>query len=69
MPTGALFAAPIPPAYHAIGEDLQGAVERAVRESEENGMSKRGKEATPWLLARVGELTKGRSLASSTCSF
>ncbi|KZT30599.1 indigoidine synthase A-like protein [Neolentinus lepideus HHB14362 ss-1] len=65
MPTGALFAAPIPSAYHAAASKIQEAVEAAVRESEENGMSRRGKEVTPWLLKRVGELTRGESLASN----
>jgi pseudouridylate synthase / pseudouridine kinase len=63
--TGALFAAPIPSQYEAVGAKLQDAVERAIAESEENGVSKRGKEATPWLLKRVGELTAGSSLASN----
>jgi pseudouridine-5'-phosphate glycosidase/pseudouridine kinase len=65
MTTGALFAAPIPETYEAVGLELQKSVEQAVRESEENGVSRRGKEATPWLLKRVGELTQGRSLGSS----
>ncbi|KAI0375081.1 indigoidine synthase A-like protein [Pilatotrama ljubarskyi] len=65
MSNGALFAVPIPEAYDAIGQELQRAVEQAVRESEANGISRRGKEATPWLLNRVGELTAGKSLASN----
>ena len=65
MSNGALFAVPIPEQYESVGEQLQRAVEQAVRESEENGVSRRGKEATPWLLKRVGELTAGKSLASS----
>ena len=65
MKNGALFAAPIPERYEAIGERIQHAVQQAVRESEENGMNKRGKEVTPWLLKRVGELTSGKSLDSS----
>ena len=65
MKNGVLFGVPIPEQYQAIGEKLQEAVEKAVRESEENGVSKLGKEATPWLLKRVGELTAGKSLASS----
>lgn len=28
-------------------------------------MNKRGKEVTPWLLARVAELTKGDSMSSN----
>lgn len=66
--TGVLFGVPIPETYEAIGERIQEAVEQAVAESEGNGMAKRGKEVTPWLLKRVGELTEGKSLASSTFS-
>ncbi|KAI0735087.1 indigoidine synthase A-like protein [Earliella scabrosa] len=65
LSNGALFAVPIPEQYEAVGEELQRAVEQAVAESEANGMSRRGKEATPWLLKRVGELTAGKSLASN----
>lgn len=67
--TGVLFGVPIPEAHEAIGERIQEAVEQAVAESEENGMAKRGKEVTPWLLKRVGELTEGKSLASSTFDY
>jgi pseudouridine-5'-phosphate glycosidase/pseudouridine kinase len=65
MKNGALFGVPIPERYEAVGEALQEAVEAALAEADQNGMSKRGKEVTPWLLRRVGELTKGTSLASS----
>lgn len=65
MSHGALFGVPIPEKYEAVGEELQRSVEQALKEADENGMSKRGKEATPWLLKRVGELTAGKSLASS----
>ncbi|KAH7916565.1 Indigoidine synthase A like protein-domain-containing protein [Hygrophoropsis aurantiaca] len=65
MSNGALFAVPIPEQYEAIGVTLQDAVEQAVSESEELGISTRGKEVTPWLLKRVGELTQGKSLASN----
>jgi len=66
MKNGVLFAAPIPEKYHSVGETIQKAVETAVREAEENGMSKCGKEVTPWILKRVGELSDGKSLPSST---
>ena len=66
MKNGILFAAPIPKKYHPIGETIQKAVEIAVKEAEENGMSKRGKEVTPWILKRVGELSGGKSLPSSS---
>ena len=65
MKNGVLFAAPIPEKYHSVGETIQKAVEIAVQEAEENGMSKRGKEVTPWILKRVGELSGGKSLPSS----
>jgi pseudouridine-5'-phosphate glycosidase/pseudouridine kinase len=66
MENGALIAVPIPEEYDAVGAAIQRAVDQAVAESEENGISKRGKEATPWLLSRIGALTKGESLASSS---
>lgn len=64
-PQAQLFACPIPPQYHAQGAAIQEAVEQAVRESIEQGVDKRGKEVTPWLLKRVGELTRGKALESS----
>lgn len=42
-------------------------MEQAVEEAEQQGVDKWGKAATPWLLKRVGELTAGKSLASSEC--
>jgi pseudouridine-5'-phosphate glycosidase/pseudouridine kinase len=65
MSNGALFAVPIPAEYEAAGSTIQEAVEQAVRESEEQHIFNLGKEVTPWLLKRVGELTQGKSLASS----
>lgn len=58
----------MPDEYAESGAEIQRAVDQAVRESEENGVSKRGKEATPWLLARVAELTQGRSMINSEFS-
>jgi len=65
MKNGALIAVPIPPEFEEAGMSIQKAVDQAVAESEENGISRLGKEATPWLLARVGELTQGTSRASN----
>lgn len=67
MTNGVLFGAPIPESYTAVGKELQEAVEQAVQESQENGIDRRGKEVTPWLLERVRKLTSGKSLASSKC--
>ncbi|KAL1410225.1 hypothetical protein Q8F55_004230 [Vanrija albida] len=61
-PTATLLAVPIPAEYAARGDKVQAAVEQAVRESVEQGIDKRGKEVTPWLLKRVGELTQGSAL-------
>ncbi|KAG6885578.1 hypothetical protein C0993_012580 [Termitomyces sp. T159_Od127] len=65
MKNGIVFAAPIPEQFEESGAHIQRAVDQAVAESEENGVSKLGKEATPWLLSRVGELTQGTSRASN----
>ncbi|KAI5476662.1 indigoidine synthase A family protein [Pseudohyphozyma bogoriensis] len=60
-----LLGVPIPEEYHAAGDALQQAVEQAVAESVENGVSKTGKAVTPWLLERVGQLTKGNAIVSN----
>ncbi|OCB88300.1 hypothetical protein A7U60_g4502 [Sanghuangporus baumii] len=65
LQNGTLFAAPMPEQFAAQGAEVKAAVDQAIRESEENGMSKKGKEVTPWLLARVLELTGGKSLENS----
>ncbi|KAF7347872.1 Indigoidine synthase A-like protein [Mycena venus] len=65
MDNGALIAVPIPEEYAEKGEIIQQAVNQAVLESEQNGMSKRGKDVTPWLLSRVAELTKHDSIDSN----
>lgn len=62
---GALIAVPIPAEHETTAEAIQAAVEQAVAESEANGVAARGKEVTPWLLARVAELTRGSSVQSS----
>ena len=62
---GALIAVPIPEDHEEAGSKIQEAVGQAVAESEHNGINKRGKEATPWLLKRVSELTNETSLASN----
>lgn len=65
MQNGALIAVPIPQEYEAIGEEIQNYVNQAVRESEENGVSASGNDATPWLLSRIAELSGGKSLTSN----
>jgi pseudouridine-5'-phosphate glycosidase/pseudouridine kinase len=63
--SGTLIGVPIPEEYEEKSIVIQQAVEQAVRESEENSIAKKGKEVTPWLLARVKELTGGASVKSS----
>ncbi|KAG5724658.1 Pseudouridine-5'-phosphate glycosidase [Termitomyces sp. T112] len=65
MNNGAVFAVPIPEQFEEMGAQIQRAVDQAVAESENNGVSKLGKEVTPWLLSRVGQLTHGTSRASN----
>ncbi|CNH13434.1 pseudouridine-5'-phosphate glycosidase [Yersinia pekkanenii] len=57
---GMVVANPIPPQYALAEEMINAAIEQAVKESEEQGVI--GKESTPFLLARVAELTGGDSL-------
>lgn len=56
-----LVAAPIPEADEI---DISKEIEEAAQEAADKGV--RGKELTPWLLKRVGELTGGKSLAANT---
>lgn len=60
---GVVVANPIPAEYEMAPEVINSAIEQAVRESEEQGI--KGKESTPFLLARVKELTGGSSLDSN----
>ncbi len=65
MQYGALIAVPIPEEFEAIGEKIQNWVNQAVSESEQNGVSSSGKDATPWLLERIAGLSGGTSLHSN----
>ncbi|PWN42452.1 Indigoidine synthase A like protein [Ceraceosorus guamensis] len=56
LDSGHLFGVPIPSQFEPAGQAISLAVEQAVRESEENGIAKSGKDVTPWLLKRVTEL-------------
>ena len=60
---GMLVTNPIPEEYAMPLEVINAAIDQAVAESVEQGI--RGKESTPFLLARVAELTGGDSLASN----
>lgn len=51
------MAVPIPEQYQAAGETVQAAVEQAISEMFAQGIDRSGKDVSPWLLKRVGELT------------
>lgn len=63
--TGTLIGVPIPQEHEARAAKIQKAAEQAVAEAQENGIARRGKEVTPWILARVKELSGGESVESS----
>ncbi|MBN2656591.1 MAG: pseudouridine-5'-phosphate glycosidase [Spirochaetales bacterium] len=60
---GAVIANPIPQEFAMDDSVIGHAIEQALRELNDNGI--KGKESTPFLLARVSELTGGDSLASN----
>ena len=60
---GMLVTNPIPQEYSMPKETIDAAIERALDECAEQGIH--GKETTPFLLARVAELTGGESLESN----
>ena len=63
MKSGMLVANPIPEEYAMPKATIDAAIAQAVAECVEKGI--KGKETTPFLLARVAELTGGDSLASN----
>ena len=60
---GAIIANPIPEEFAMDKTAIDAAINQALAEMEEQGVA--GKESTPFLLARVAELTGGDSLASN----
>ena len=60
---GMVIANPIPEAYEMDFDTINGAINLAVEEAEAKGI--KGKESTPFLLARVKEITGGDSLDSN----
>lgn len=60
---GLVVANPIPEQFAMPEETINAAIDQAVKEAEEQGVI--GKASTPFLLARVAELTGGDSLKSN----
>jgi len=63
MKGGMLVTNPIPEEYAMPLETINAAIDQAIAECSDKGIH--GKETTPFLLARVAELTGGNSLASN----
>lgn len=60
---GAVIANPIPEADELDPELISGIIEQALAEAKENGI--KGKDVTPFMLAKVKELTEGKSLEAN----
>ncbi len=60
---GLLVTAPIPPEHALPPERVEAAVSQALAEAAASGVS--GPRLTPWLLARVAELTGGESVSAN----
>ena len=60
---GIVVANPVPKAFEMDFDTINDAIERALEEAESRGIT--GKESTPFLLAKVKELTGGDSLRSN----
>ncbi|CUJ26804.1 pseudouridine-5'-phosphate glycosidase [Cognatishimia activa] len=63
LPGGQLIANPIPKDAEIPAEELAPIIAQATQEAEEQGVA--GKGVTPFLLARIFELTEGRSLEAN----
>lgn len=61
--TGILIANPIPEEDALTPEFINGTIEAAVQEAADQGIG--GKEVTPFLLARINDLSQGRSLKAN----
>ncbi len=60
---GFVIGNPVPAEFEEDEEQITQAIEQALQELDENGI--KGKDSTPFLLARVKELTKGESLETN----
>ena len=60
---GVLITNPIPEEYSMDPEKINAVIDEAIREMDEKGI--KGKECTPFLLAKVAEITGGESLNSN----
>lgn len=63
LSNGVLIVNPIPPSDALPYNDVENAINEAIGEMIKDGIS--GKEETPFLLSKVAEITKGKSLAAN----
>jgi pseudouridine-5'-phosphate glycosidase len=63
LPGGVLVGLPIPAAEAMASQEIDAIIERALTDADGQAIS--GKDVTPYLLARINELTGGRSLAAN----
>ena len=63
LKSGILVTNPVPTEYEIPHEEIDGIIQQALREEKTAGIS--GKDSTPFLLAKIVELTEGRSLATN----
>lgn len=64
LTSGTLVAVPTPDEFSMDPAEAEAAAAQAAREADEAGIH--GPASTPWLLARVVELTQGRSMIANT---
>jgi pseudouridine-5'-phosphate glycosidase len=60
---GILITNPIPEEYSMDPKEINKVIDEAIVEMDEKGI--KGKQCTPFLLAKIAEITKGRSLAAN----
>ncbi len=60
---GVVIANPVPAEHALDAAEIDGVIDDALQEMQENGVT--GKDTTPFLLARIADMTGGRSLAAN----
>ncbi|XP_055011532.1 uncharacterized protein zgc:136858 isoform X2 [Boleophthalmus pectinirostris] len=63
LQSGVLFAVPIPAEQAAAGQEIEEAIQAAVKEASDKCIT--GRDVTPFILQKVNELTKGKSLQAN----
>uniref|UniRef100_A0A668A5M8 Zgc:136858 n=1 Tax=Myripristis murdjan TaxID=586833 RepID=A0A668A5M8_9TELE len=64
LQSGVLLAVPIPEEHATAGQHIEEAIQTAVAEASAKGI--KGRDVTPFILQKVNELTKGKSLQANT---